>query len=475
MAKVLQIENYAASTIINLADDASLCAYFGEAGNRPLTVGGNVTRVFRFRATSTTKALARANVNAFILALREAIKWNEDNLVPYSWFLREAADGETPVRSLILGFEASAVSEGSAIDAYQTMNTALYVDVALTLQNHREEPTETTLTVSSASADSAIGKKLQLSGAASTDLSRLSFGLTSTLTGTGVYLYRVWAGMFPAPEKTGILPNENFQHIWAFDFWDTSIAGTDSTETTSTGSYGTNIVKVSFATAATMRRRALLNVLSIYTAASAAVYSFQARGEFLVLLRYKIDSGSGTVLARIGVSGSIVDTVAYNEAVLLDDSGNYRFAEMGVVKIPPRGLRQEMTVQNIIENVCLTIDAQRLSGNATLVLDTLTLIPYKHFMSVENTDIRSTRSFNAVTNEGLDVYQFTSDASTDEFISNVTVKELKNFLYPVGTLYSSARTVQVVLAAERQASQIHGDNLDHTTFTIYEAFEGYNG
>lgn len=475
MTKILALENFLASTTINLIDDTAACVFVGEGGRRPLrSTDGAIVRTFSFRFTASTKALARTAANAFITALRQGLDWNENDLSPYSWFLKEAADGETAVRSLVLNWDAWATVDGSAIDAYQTMNTSIYVDLALTVQDHREEATKTTLTVSSASADYAIGKKLQLGVTAATDLSRLFFKLTSSLTGTGVFLYRVWVGLMPAPEITAILPDENFQHIWKFDNWDTDILGTDSTETTSTGSYGTNIVKTTFATVATMARRALLNVQDIYAAASATDYAFQARGEFMVLLRYKVDSGTGTVLARLGVSGSIADAVAYNEAVLLDDSGSYRFAEMGVIKIPPRGLRHEMTVPDIFGSVCLTLDAQRLSGNATVVWDTLTLIPYKHFLSIEDADIRSTRSLNVITNEGFDVYPFIGDDETGYFIQNVTIKESRNFMYPIGFLYSGVRRVQVVIAAERETSQIHGDNIDHVSFSIYEAFEAYN-
>ena len=475
MTKILAIENFLASTTINLADDSTTCVFVGEGGRRPLrSTDGAIVRTFSFRFTAATKALARTAANTFISSLREALTWNEDDLNPYSWFLKEAADGETALRSLIIDWDAWATVDGSAIDAYQTMNTQIYVDLALTVQDHREEAAKTTLTVSSASADYAIGKKLLLSGAAATDLSRLFFKLTSSLTGTGVSLSRVWVGLMPAPFRSDIYTADNFQHIWKFDNWDTSILGIDSTETTSTGSYGTNIVKTTFATVETMRRRALLNVQGIYDAASASTYSFQARGEFVVLLRYKVDSGTGTVLARLGVSGSIADAVAYNEEVLLDDSGSYRFAEMGVIKIPSRGLRQETTVPGIIGNVCLTIDAQRISGNATVVWDTLTLIPYNHYLSIEDADIRDIRTLDVVTNEGLDVYPFIEVASTADFVQNVTIKEAKDFMHPYGSLYSGARYVQVVIAAERDTSQIHGDNIDHVSFNIYEAFEAYN-
>lgn len=268
--------------------------------------------------------------------------------------------------------------------------------------------------------------------------------------------------------------DDNFQHIWECDHATTLY--TDTTETTSTGSFGTNIAKVSFATNAGMAPRVLLNANDIYDAVGAPGGGYQTKGEFFILLRYKVDSGTGTIMTRIGVSGAANKSFSYNEARLVDSSGLWRFLPVGVVKFPPQGMRQETVSTNMVQTGCIMIDAQRLTGNCTIVFDSLTLIPYKHFLAVDNMRISSGLNLRVVTNELLDIVAFSEVAGeTPTFSEPGNIVEQRNFLYPVGTYDSVDFRNQVVFAAERGTTQVYNDDLDNDTFSIYEAYEGYNG
>lgn len=461
MAIVLQLENFAASTTINLANATGI-KFLSSSYERDMSytvTGEDVVRVYRFIATSTTKALARANLNAFVALLRKAIRWGEDDLLAESIFLREQADGETAARMLVKGFKVTGVTPIAGLSPLQQLQKEIVFDVAFTVQNHREEPAKTAMFEAEESDAYAIGKKMLLFNTAHTAPSRLFGELkTSELT----TFTRMWIGLMP-------FVGSYFQHIWEFDF---GAPGTDTTETTSAGSYGTNIHSVSFATTAGMATRSILVLSLIYDAASAGAYYAHARGEYYALLRYKI-TGSGTVTARLGQAYAVLTTpqVAYNEPRLLVTSGNWRFAPMGIVKFPPRGNRQEVNSIWGFGNLALYIQAQKLSGSPTLILDSITLIPYHSFLHVDNMQIAGDIVTKFVTHENLKTEAISMTTIPAVVYQYANIAEERNWLMPV----PASGYVQVVYAAEQAASQVYDDNLDNNAFSIYEAYEGYNG
>lgn len=460
MARVLQIENFSTTTTINLLADTGISVFIGEGGNRPLKSGvGTVTRVFSFRITASTKALARTAANSFISSLTKAIDWHVDPLQSESWFLREAADGETAVRSLIVNFEASANSDGSAIDAYQTMNTAVYVDVALTLQNHREEVAKTTLTETNETTKTAIGAALTLSGSANTAKSRLFVPIISSLSGS--IMTKVWVGLRS-------ITAAGFRPIWFFDHAEDLLNGT--TETTETGSYGTNICKVEFTTT-TMLPRARLNVYTQYNAFSESAASGSAAGRYVALLRYKCLSAVGeTVLVRIGTDMSNGAPISYNEPrMVINDDENWWFVNLGVVSIPSHSIRQEELATDRIASCNLRIDAQCLNGTPDLILDTITFIPYDHYIYIEKCAISTLYTTTIYSNEDLQVGTITKVVATGNYAVQGTIVEKNDFMYPPATT-----SVVMVYAAEKADGQFHANDLDNGAIQIYEAFDAYN-
>lgn len=457
MAAVLQIENYGATATLSLLSSTGVALLIGTKGTeRPLKHGGQITRVFSFKASGATKALARQNANTFLSYLRNALKWKDDDLRNQSYFLREAADGETPTRYLIIDYQADVVEGGTAVDGLQVRNKEIFIDVAFTLQNHREKVSKTTLTESGASNNYAIGKRVLLSDSGNANVaSRVFLTLTSKLFGS--YMTRYWIGMRPHDS----VADGTFLHLWYFDYADNLSAGT--TEAISAGSHGNYIVQVTFSDNL-MTRRCQLGVYDQYSAQSITPAN-QAKGRYIALLRYK--SGS-TVLARIGISGSETSPAAYNEPRLLDGSGNWRFANLGVIQFPPYSVRAEEVVPKLVYNCYINIDAQRLSGTPTLILDTITLIPYDHYLHVDSTSLATGYVNQIIVNEDLRLTARVIDGS-GTFISPSNVVENNNFLYP----FDDTSHVLMVYAAERAGSQVANDNLDNGTVTIFEAREGY--
>jgi hypothetical protein len=165
--------------------------------------------------------------------------------------------------------------------------------------------------------------------------------------------------------------------------------------------------------------------------------------------------------------------VAYNEPRLLVTSGNWRFAPMGILKFPPRGNRQELDSIWGFGNLAVYIQAQKLSGSPTLILDSITLIPYHSFLHVDNMQIAGDIVTKFVTHENLKTEAVSMLSIPATVYQYANIAEERNWLMPVAA--GAVPYVQVVYAAERDASQVHDDNLSNNAFSIYEAFEGYNG
>lgn len=474
MTKILSIDNQAGTVLVNLIDDSATCVFIGEGGERPLKgTGGLVTRTFTFRTTASTKALARTAANTFIDSLRKAITWHDDDLETNSIFLREAADGETAVRSLIVDFDATAVSDGSAIDAYQTMNIQLYIDVALTLQNHREEASKTAGTIANASTAQAIGHSFTLSVLDHTKPSRTLWDINGdTAAGTGVesdVLTRLWVGVMP---YTG----SDFVPIWLLQDADLH---NNTSLTTDADMYDTNVAEVSnadFTATPGMALRVSLDVATVYTGAFIGPLAYaQAKGNYVALLRYKL-TGAGTVLARGGVSYSSSGTYAYNEPRVLEDSGEWRFVNLGLVKIPPRGYRYEKQqifssgFDHLIGDTSIGVDAQRITGSGVLLLDTITMIPFYSYIALENVKLSNIFDTDILTYENLipEAVSRKYNRSTLETYCNIV--GINNWMLPIirGTY------LQVVLAAEREDEQVHDDPVAVSSVSVFKAYEGYH-
>ena len=457
MTKILSIDEFDGTVLANLIDDSGICVFAGEGGRRPLrNTDGTITRTFSFRVTATTKALARTAVNTFISSLRDAVKWNSDNLRSNSVFLREAADGETATRSLIVDFDAYATTDGTAIDAHQTMNIQLYVDVALTVKSLREEAGATSPSGYGTSGN-AIGIKRNLYHASTgnTALSRqqiqIQSGSIATVSGFSSVITKLWIGIYQSA-------GSSFNHLWTAD---DVLFGTETTTATVTGSESTLCTDTNF-TDTLMKSRAYWTVAGVYpTNANHAI------GEFVALVRYKV-SASGSYLVRAGI-GYTAGNIAYNEPVLLDDSTQWRFAQVGVFKFPPRGFREGASTIFGIGNVTLGIQAQRLSGAGHLYIDTVTLIPYDHYIHVDDLSLEAGAfsGVNIITHENEETEAFSGVTTISGY---GTVRDQHNWGFPE----IEGTDLTLVMAAERDGIQVRNDNIVIANFDINKAFEAYH-
>lgn len=158
----------------------------------------------------------------------------------------------------------------------------------------------------------------------------------------------------------------NFIPVWPLE---ASNLTTDTTRVSDATAYNTYRLNCSFATNATLVKRAVLPMLNFI----GSNYADQ-RGTYAVLLRAKM-SDTTQAMARIsyGFGSSIsIYGAAYRSRCKI--SGTYwNLYEMGTVKIPSLRIYNS----NTLENFAIGIDAERITGTGSgaLHLDCLILIP----------------------------------------------------------------------------------------------------
>lgn len=481
MGMTLQLENTSASSTVDLTSVSGIAVVDYEI-TRDLSYhahGEAIIKSYTFRATGTTKAAARTAVNTFVGLLRDGVEWNEDTLKDEATFLREANDGETSLRMLLINYEVKAIPQNASsgqLGSHQSHAKDIFFVVAFTLQNHRELSSQTTLTFPYETNAYSSGFSITTRGAETTKESRVALQISSTET-SGNRQTRLWIG-FKADSD---YPTTEFQPVWLCDH--ASSLGTDTTETTSAGSQGTNIAKVSFTTDESMKPRIYMNVNDAYDGLGRAESTYHARGRWATLIRYKVDSGSnGNIFCRIGTAPDVAKStysVAYNEPRLLDNSGAWRFMEGGVVTIPPQGYREATSSSTIIiDKAYVVIDCQRIGAGAdrTVVIDSVTFIPYDHYIRLSNLYLDENYNVNVVTNEDLSVEAFVSTVGGGtSFFQRATILEINNFMYPISIPTGSGTfSARMVIASEQEGAQVYDDNLDYSFVKVYKAFEAYN-
>lgn len=469
MAKTFELQGPDGTQLLDLMNYTGV-ALVDEPMDRPLSykAGALETRVFRFTVTGSTRALARSAANAFVAALRTAVRWTEDDLLENSVFLAEAAEGETVTRKLVVDFSAAIDKRGKTNHAFQEFSFRIVVSVAITTQNQHEEETAKTLSTTGTPSNQANGSSVILRDVTQNPVmsrdSRISrMQLTSSVS-SGNALNRLWVGIMPYSAAV------NTAYPYAGLIWraDQALGSAyDVALASSSGSVGAQVMRISFTDALLQER--------VYFAFSDPDFWEPPPGEYLILMRYKVNSG-GTVMARMGsayATGAGL-TPAYNEARLLDNSGNWRLMPMGVIKFPARGARYEMRLSGgglvKAENTTLVFDAQRLTGSSTLDIDTIAFVPYKHFLWLEGIYLFTGSVLHIVQHESGDVEAFTRDASLN-LLAYAKVIESRNWSFP----YSSDdyNPAFVFWAAEREA--LHGatDNIALSTTSIYPTWEAY--
>ena len=378
MAAVLRIENYAATTYVDLlGSDIVIVRGSGAFAVNPEDT--QTTTVFSLLFNASTAAGIRTDYNELVALLDQATKWHKDDLESESVWLRWAADGETAKRSLIYDY-AIRNNAGVALDPMQLLSSRLAVDLAITHDAEAEDVT-------------AFTAALIYAGLDSYDFYSLYSGATAKSTGSrggrivsfysppaaGHTVDKFWVGLRPVATYAGF---SNMELVWPLE--DAGTYGTGTAYATEAGSYGTQVLEVDFATgggSAALAMRARLSVEDYITGANTSML-----GGYQVLLRYKLEA-STDVAVRAGISESSAgyQYAAYNSMQYdLTADAAWHWLELGYMRFPPSGKRAaKETIGVDIGQLSVWLQAERISGTGSLFMDCVQLIPYEHFISVD--------------------------------------------------------------------------------------------
>ncbi len=195
----------------------------------------------------------------------------------------------------------------------------------------------------------------------------------SGFNGGGGPIYRIWVGIRPERNGTsGFVP--------VLDVEKGTVA-TDASIDTDSSAHGGSRVSVSFGTVATLTERASLTLGDV-VAADYAHFS----GRYVLLLRYRLTDTNTMARIRLRYGLRNAGGLLENEAVYtFENNANWRILPLGEVVLPPG----ERTPANdsAMKDLEFVIDAERVTGNGSLYLDALCLMPSEHLFSAEGGDI----------------------------------------------------------------------------------------
>ncbi len=203
-----------------------------------------------------------------------------------------------------------------------------------------------------------------------------------------------------------------------------------------------------------------------------------ARGSYLVLFRMKIQAATSTV-ARVGMFFSwgnfLIDQgkADHFEDIYVDDS-NWHLYEMGVIQIPPEGMRFDNVVDLDLNSLNIGLNAERVAGTGSVFIDYATLIPQDHFLSVSNAHIGgSTGQFKlkVFTTDDDEIVGYGNRDSPDRHYPSEISSH--NWTWPA----DRDKELLVVTAADGYFgdSEAHEYNKSFdTALTIIQRYYGYN-
>jgi hypothetical protein len=196
----------------------------------------------------------------------------------------------------------------------------------------------------------------------------------------GIILADGWIGIREKMSGT-----TNFEPIWECE--DGNTANGSSVQTVAGASGGDVIQKAS--PASTLTKYWSMSVDDVCTANSHTDHNHQ-EGEYLVLCRCKINSGTVGLQMRYGLESSSLSLMPAAEVFITHT--DWKLIELGRIQIPPAGIDEKLAIFNAAKFMSIEIYAEQVSGTSTLDLDALCLIPTHHFWSFTNAKVQATAS-----------------------------------------------------------------------------------
>jgi len=314
-------------------------------------------------------------VNEIESALESVRRYFADPLYDESWWLEWNLDGESAKRSLLyrgnLQFPTGVGYGPFAPDGFVAR-------LSLTRHPLWESPSES---FASSSGVSTLGGFFTLSSIGGTAPARPRF----RVYGNSVTLCEFWLGWQPVYTGTSSLDT-----VWELETQDnggdTYYHHSDCDDATALDASNGYYTECDFGSDASMAIRTVTLLKDVV----ASNYSHFA-GRWLVLLRARCDA-STVAGVRIKINYTNSDYSQFmGETVYIDGSTakgqTWSFYEMGEAQFPPMG--SEYLTDYALKHIGVVIEAERVSGNGSLEMDCLVLVPAAHMIHVTGADSSS--------------------------------------------------------------------------------------
>ena len=373
------------ATVINLMDNTNYAVELGKerVGIRTGELQTFVYTVNIFGSGSTDNAArvdAQEKLNALVEALDRARAYHDDKFETYPSFLRRVNDGEDSYGTTAVIHDYKITFKPTLVKGPgQLKSPHITIDLALTVgeQEKGSEVGTEILISESVAADGGFVAYEGGDGFAARD-SRIHARIGIPLA---VGAEKIWMGVQPY-RQNGIVAMGSYDPVWKLG--DDGFAYTDTSMVTGTDSLGTDVVQVTFATNEGLTKR-----VSMEPPGAPLTY----RGQQLMLLRCRVTNVDTDVFVRLG-GGFVSSQIAYNETVRMTGETDWVYLSMGVVSFPPSGDRSQpfFTAGTLpsswgVANYDMYLDAERNSGTGNLEMDALIMVPYDHFISIDNINV----------------------------------------------------------------------------------------
>jgi len=468
MAAVLRVESYDASEYVSLlGPEISLERKSGDMVIDP--ADPFVTTVFKVNVNDGNAADTRTAVNTLINLLEAARQWREDDLMSDSTWLRFASDGETAKRARVVTYSFKN-NAGAGVDPYQLLTHRLSLDLAITRERDAEDATPVIWSSLGSNASLVNGYGFYRhynSGyvSAGTKGGRIFMPISPSIS-SGV-LDKFWIGI--RKERYGY---SSYAPIFRFHDASGNTRPADVDYVAKSGAYSPTVARVRFSTSGGVDALSWRQFITLGDVMAGNYHHMV--GEYQMLLRYQVDSGT-----RVSVRGGMSytpdpGTAAYNGVQYdLTADGQWHFLQVGVMRFPPRGWREltrSTSYGNIdLSNLTIWVDAERLSGSGFVYLDVLKPIPYDHYLAVSGLNSSDGDYFMLATHENGQIEAFNrASAGLSPITGYAQTAEARNWGVPDTEFFV------VAFAGERSTGSFVGDQATLYTPTIWRRWGAYH-
>jgi hypothetical protein len=192
-----------------------------------------------------------------------------------------------------------------------------------------------------------------------------AYTTTEQITPSDYELYDLWLGF----RGRSMGDPTKFEPVWECENAIAGLLSNSTSKVSDATARGSSKVQCSFASDESLIERMIIRVGDQFS--GSGIYgSYEQRGNFIVLLRAKVGSGT-TCRVRMSYGFANSSSWAHNSRVVID-STNWYLYNLGTATIP---IMPVSTLQNLF-NAAIRLEAERVSGSNDLDMDCLILIPY---------------------------------------------------------------------------------------------------